>query len=170
MYCVLPLRVPISEAPGGGPNNRSCCWLGGWVRNWIIKLDHIIGPEIGRSNFLKWTIQFPIQFSDPIFKRISLQSRARKNWIKKLDQEIGSSYLVPHLLQFVDPILRSNFTIQFFVAGQPGGWLGRQLTVFDHLATAAHSWPSRRLPLVSGGPQIRCIRFFLVTFSVSGSR
>ena len=27
----------------GGPNNRSCCWLAGRARNWIIKLDHKIG-------------------------------------------------------------------------------------------------------------------------------
>ena len=77
---------------GGGPNNRSCCWLGGWVRNWIIKLDHIIGPEIGRSNFLKWTIQFPIQFSDPIFPGIWPQSGVKKKWITKLDQKLDHRF------------------------------------------------------------------------------
>ena len=84
-----PFQRPLG---GGGPNNRSCCWLGSWVRNWIIKLDHIIGPEIGRSNFLKWTIQFPIQFPDPICPGIWPQSGVKENWIMQLDQKLDHRF------------------------------------------------------------------------------
>ena len=45
-----------------GLAGRLASWLAGWLagcpKNWIQKLDH--GFE--RSNFWKWTIQFPIQF------------------------------------------------------------------------------------------------------------
>ena len=62
------------------------------MRNWIIKLDHIIGPEIGRSNFLKWTIQFLIQFSDPFVPGIWPQSGVKQNWITKLDQKLDHRF------------------------------------------------------------------------------
>jgi hypothetical protein len=61
---------------------RLASWLAGWQAgwlaekngsgNWIQKLDY--GFE--RSNFSKWTIQFPIQFSDPIFMRVSCERYA----------------------------------------------------------------------------------------------
>jgi len=58
---------------------RLASWLAGWLAE---KLDH--GSE--RSNFSKWTIQFPFQFSDPTFWVI----RPQRNDQHKLDQEIGS--------------------------------------------------------------------------------
>ena len=88
---------------------------------------------------------FPIQFFSAFRCRGALGKIGSRNWIGNWKRHFG------RLIQKLErPIRRSNFTIQFFVPGQPGGWLGRQLTVFDHLATAAHSWPSRRLPGLAG--------------------
>ena len=87
-----------------------------------------------------------------------------------MDQEIGSSYLVPHLLQYVDPILRSNFTIQFFVAGQPGGWLGRQLTDFRPPGDSRPQLAVQKAAVGIGRPPDPMYPIFFVTFSVSGSR
>ena len=62
-----------------------------------------------RSNIqcdvLKHTIQFPIQFPDPIYFAIRPQQNHRK-----MDQEIGSR----HWYHCFDPCVRSNFSIQFF--------------------------------------------------------
>jgi hypothetical protein len=60
-------------------------------------LDHMIGPEIGRSNFLKWTIQFPIQFSDPMFPGIWPQSGVKQKMDHEIGAEIGSSFSINKL-------------------------------------------------------------------------
>ena len=79
---------------GVGPNNRSCCWLGGWVRNWIIKLDHEI-CQINDSNLLTHVL---CQSIDPIL-------------CFRSNSSIQFSVCVP--------IFRSTFPIQYF--GQPAG-------------------------------------------------
>ena len=71
-----------------------------------------------RSDFLKLTIQFPIQFFDPFFLR-HLRSETTKNigsekWITNWITIFGPLFRSNFSIQFYDPIFRSNFTIQFF--------------------------------------------------------
>ncbi len=161
-----------------GLAGRVCSWLAvrhaGWPagpeigsRNWIKKLDVPISDPIvrnGRSNFRS---NFPIQFFSAFRRRGVLKKTGSKNWIRKLDHRIWCLVRSNFPIQFHDPIFRSNF----LGPGQPGGWLGRQLTDFrppgDSHPQLAVQKAARRL--VSGGPQIRCIRFFFATFSVRRS-
>ena len=51
---------------GGQLAGRVPGWLASWRRNWIQNLDQEIRSSFERSNFPKWTIQFPMKFPDPI--------------------------------------------------------------------------------------------------------
>jgi hypothetical protein len=83
-----------------------------------------------------------------------------------LDHKIGSSYLVPCSIQFPDPISRSNFSIQFFDPGQPGGWLGRQLTDFRPPGDSHPQLAVQKAAVGIGRPPDPMYPIFSATFSV----
>ena len=119
-----------------------------------------ISDPIFRSNFRS---NFPFQFFNAFRCRGAPQKIGSKNWkqnwIIKLIRKLEAKAL---------PIFRSNFSLQLPRPCRRGGGPGRQPTNSrapgdsePQPAVQKAARPRRRL--VSGGPQIRCIRFFSAT-------
>ena len=100
-----------SQLVGSGPP-----WKAGWLKigskNWIQKLDVPISGLTFRNDVSNFRSNFAIQFFSAFRCRGALKKIGSENWIRKLDHSIWYLVWSNLSIQFYDPILRSNFSIQ----------------------------------------------------------
>ena len=90
-------------------------WLAGQEigsKNWIRKLDVPISGLTFRNDVSNFRSNFPIQFFNAFRSRGVLGKIGSRNWIRKLDHCIWYLICSNLSIQFYDPILRSNFSLQ----------------------------------------------------------
>jgi hypothetical protein len=90
-------------------------WLAGQEigsKNWIRKLDVPISGLTFRNDVSNFRSNFPIQFFNAFHSRGVLGKIGSRNWIRKLDHRIWCLIRSNLSIQFYDPILRSNFSLQ----------------------------------------------------------
>ena len=90
-------------------------WLAGQEigsKNWIGKLDVPISGLTFRNDVSNFRSNFPIQFFNAFRSRGVLGKIGSRNWIRKLDHRIWCLICSNLSIQFYDPILRSNFSLQ----------------------------------------------------------